>query len=419
MHCGIDYGTSNSSLGVVKSGQVLQAQLEPGSVYLPSAIYRAFSEHELNEDIASLTIRQQLGNAQGLLYGTEAIENYIRHPGDGLFMKSPKVFLGSDLNKDQMDFFEVVIARMMTHILTQARAFYGYDLKQAVIGRPIRYHGIRGEAGDKQALAIMEHAAAEAGLQDIVFMYEPLAAALDYEQGLTEDEVLLVVDVGGGTTDCSVVKVGPSYREKRERSDDLLAYSGNRIGGVDLDINLGWHNIMPLFGRGTDELHHKAFDAISVSSIPSQQAFYSRFEMPVHGKASLERERLYKVWLDKLSSHLVRSAELAKIALSEVDAHVLPLGYVEDGLQVPVTRDDFREAIARSTEKIHQVIEDARQASEARIDKIYLTGGSAVSPVIQQVIRNVVGDAVPFVSGNMHGSVACGLSVFASKYFSG
>lgn len=417
MHCGIDYGTSNSSLGVVKAGKVVQAMLEPGSVYLPSAIYRAFPEHELNEDIESRTIRQQLGNAQGLVYGTEAIDAYIRHPGDGLFMKSPKVFLGSDLNKDQMDFFEVIIAKMMTHILEQARQFYGHDLRQAVIGRPIRYHGIRGEQGDQQALAIMQHAAAEAGLDDIVFMYEPLAAALDYEQGLDQDEVLLVVDVGGGTTDCSVVKVGPSYRDKRERSDDLLAYSGNRIGGVDLDINLGWHSIMPLFGRGTDELHNKAFDAIAVNSIPSQQAFYSRFEMPIHAKADAARERLYKVWLDKLSSHLVRSAELTKIALSSAELDPLDLAYVEDGLQVQVTREDFREAIVRSTEKIRQVIDDARQASDTRIDKIYLTGGSAVSPVIQQLIREVVGDQVPFVSGNMHGSVACGLSVFASRHF--
>ncbi|GAB7562535.1 molecular chaperone [Methylobacillus methanolivorans] len=417
MHCGIDYGTSNSSLGVVKAGKVVQAMLEPGGVYLPSAIYRAFPEHELNDDIESRTIRQQLGNAQGLVYGTEAINDYIRHPGDGLFMKSPKVFLGSDLNKDQMDFFEVIIAKMMTHILEQARQFYGHDLRQAVIGRPIRYHGIRGEQGDQQALAIMQHAAAEAGLDEIVFMYEPLAAALDYEQGLDQDEVLLVVDVGGGTTDCSVVKVGPSYRDKRERSDDLLAYSGNRIGGVDLDINLGWHSIMPLFGRGTDELHNKAFDAIAVNSIPSQQAFYSRFEMPIHAKADVVRERLYKVWLDKLSSHLVRSAELTKIALSSAELDALDLAYVEDGLQVQVTREDFREAIVRSAEKIRQVIDDARQASDTRIDKIYLTGGSAVSPVIQQLIREVVGDQVPFVSGNMHGSVACGLSVFASRHF--
>jgi len=417
MHCGIDYGTSNSSLGVVKAGKVVQAMLEPGGVYLPSAIYRAFPEHELNDDIESRTIRQQLGNAQGLVYGTEAINDYIRHPGDGLFMKSPKVFLGSDLNKDQMDFFEVIIAKMMTHILEQARQFYGHDLRQAVIGRPIRYHGIRGEQGDQQALAIMQHAAAEAGLDEIVFMYEPLAAALDYEQGLDQDEVLLVVDVGGGTTDCSVVKVGPSYRDKRERSDDLLAYSGNRIGGVDLDINLGWHSIMPLFGRGTDELHNKAFDAIAVNSIPSQQAFYSRFEMPIHAKADVVRERLYRVWLDKLSSHLVRSAELTKIALSSAELDALDLTYVEDGLQVQVTREDFREAIVRSTEKIRQVIDDARQASDTRIDKIYLTGGSAVSPVIQQLIREVVGDQVPFVSGNMHGSVACGLSVFASRHF--
>ncbi|MCB5191826.1 molecular chaperone [Methylobacillus arboreus] len=419
MHCGIDYGTSNSSLGVVKDGKVVQAKLEQESVYLPSAIYRAFPEHELNDDIESRTIRQQLGNAQGMLYGTEAIEAYIRNPGEGLFMKSPKVFLGSDLNKDQLDFFQVVIAKMMLHILEQARAFYGHDLTQAVVGRPIRYHGIRGEQGDKQALAIMQHAAAEAGLDEIVFMYEPLAAALDYEQGLSGDEVLLVVDVGGGTTDCSVVKVGPSYRQKRERSDDLLAYAGNRIGGVDLDINLGWHSIMPLFGRGTDALHNKAFDAIAVNSIPSQQAFYSRFEMPVHGKADAVRERLYKVWLDKLSSHLVRSAELAKIALSDAERHEFGLDYVEQDLQVQVRREDFREAIERSTEKIRQVIDDARQASTSTIDKIYLTGGSAVSPVIQQVIRNVVGDAVPFVSGNMHGSVACGLSVFASRHFSG
>lgn len=419
MVCGIDYGTSNSSIGMVQNGKVVQAELEHGSHYLPSAIYRAFTERELNEDVESLTIRQQLGNAQGLVYGTEAIEAYVRHPGDGLFMKSPKVFLGSDLNKDQLDFFEIIIARMMTHILERGREFFGADLRQAVVGRPIRYHGIHGEKGDQQALAIMRKAASDAGLDEVVFMYEPLAAALDYEQTLSEDEVLLVVDVGGGTTDCSVVKVGPSFMAKRERSDDLLAYSGNRIGGVDMDINLGWHSIMPWFGRGTDELHNKAFDAISVNSIPSQQAFYSRFEMPVHGKADETRERLYQVWQNKLSSYLVRSAELAKIALSDAEQHQINLDYIEPEVQLAVTREDFRLAIERSTEKIRQVIEDARQASDAHIDKIYLTGGSAVSPVIQQVIRNVVGGGVPFVSGNMHGSVACGLSTFANRHFSG
>ncbi|MCB5187799.1 molecular chaperone [Methylobacillus caricis] len=416
MHCGIDYGTSNSSIGITRDGRVVQAMLEDGSHYLPSAIYRAIPEHEL-QDHESLTIRQQLGNAQGLLYGTEAIEAYIRNPGDGLFMKSPKVFLGSDLNKDQLDFFQIIIAKMMMHILEQGRAYYQEDIRQAVIGRPIRYHGIHGEKGDRQALGIMQQAAEQAGLDDIVFMYEPLAAALDYEQTLIADEVLLVVDVGGGTTDCSVVKVGPSYRMKKKRDDDLLAYTGNRIGGVDLDINLGWHSIMPLFGKDTDELHNKAYDAISVNSIPSQQAFYSRFEMPVHGQADAARQRLYQVWLHKLSNHLVRSAELAKIALSDADIHDFSLGYVEEGLMVTASREGFRQAIERSTDKIRKVIEDACQASDTAIDKIYLTGGSAVSPVIQQVIRNVMGNGIPFVSGNMHGSVACGLATFAERYF--
>ena len=417
MHCGIDYGTSNSSVGVAQNGVVTLLPLEGDSVYLPSAVYRQRPDHLDEEDDARMTLRQQLGDARDLLFGRAAIQAHTEGPTDGLYVKSPKVFLGSDLSRDQLEFFTVIISRMLERLMQQARAASGMPLQQAVIGRPIRYHGVYGERGDEQALTIMREAAQAAGLQEVIFMYEPLAAALDYENGLVNDEVLLVVDVGGGTTDCSVVRVGPHARANADRSADLLSYAGTRIGGTDLDIHIGWHQIMPYFGKD-GELHHKAFDAISVNSIPSQHAFYNRFEMPVHGEPEEARRRLYQVWRERLTHSLVRSAEQAKIRLTDAEHTEIDVDFVAPELQLTMNREQMQQAITQATEKIRKVIEEARAGAGMRIDKTYLTGGSAVSPVIQQAIRNVMGDAMPLVTGNMHGGVASGLALYASRWFS-
>ena len=148
-------------------------------------------------------------------------------------MKSPKSFLGaSGLKPQQVALFEDLVCAMMLHIRQQAQAQLPEAITQAVIGRPINFQGLGGDEANAQAQGILERAAKRAGFRDVVFQYEPVAAGLDYEATLQEEKRVLVVDIGGGTTDCSLLLTGPQWRSRLDREASLLGHSGCRIGGT-------------------------------------------------------------------------------------------------------------------------------------------------------------------------------------------
>ncbi|KAF0673777.1 hypothetical protein L247_08355, partial [Salmonella enterica subsp. enterica serovar Worthington str. BCH-7253] len=103
--------------------------------------------------------------------------------------------------------------------------------------------GLGGDDANRQAQGILERAAKRAGFQEVVFQYEPVAAGLDYEATLREEKRVLVVDIGGGTTDCSMLLMGPQWRQRADRENSLLGHSGCRVGGNDLDIALAFKNL--------------------------------------------------------------------------------------------------------------------------------------------------------------------------------
>lgn len=139
---------------------------------------------------------------------------------------------------------------MMVHIRHTAHSQLPEAITQAVIGRPINFQGLGGDDANRQAQGILERAAKRAGFQEVVFQYEPVAAGLDYEATLREEKRVLVVDIGGGTTDCSMLLMGPQWRQRADRENSLLGHSGCRVGGNDLDIALAFKNLMPLLGMG-------------------------------------------------------------------------------------------------------------------------------------------------------------------------
>ena len=89
------------------------------------------------------------------------------------------------------------------------------------------------------------------GFRDVAFVYEPIAAAHHYEQTVQGEELVLIADIGGGTSDFSVIRVGPQRRERPDRSRDVLATAGVRVGGTDFDAALSLAAVMPLLGLGT------------------------------------------------------------------------------------------------------------------------------------------------------------------------
>ena len=266
--------------------------------------------------------------------------------------------------------------------------------------------------------------ARSAGIRHVEFMFEPLAAALEYERLLACDELVLVVDIGGGTTDCSLVKVGPSYRKKTDRSADLVSYCGDRIGGMDMDSELAWHALMPYFGKDTGVPHHLIRGAVLTQDIPRQIEFYSSagaysLEAMIHAakpEISALLDRLRTVQKERLTHRLVHSAELAKIALSDQEVVGVDLKFIEPGLTIQVSREQLGRAIERENTKIVALIKGTMSGAR-RPDKVFLTGGSAISPVVRKAIYLALGQDTEIITGDMFGSVTAGLAVHAQRVF--
>lgn len=170
---------------------------------------------------------------------------------------------------------------MMVNIKRQAEAAVQSDIEKAVIGRPINFQGIGGDKANQQAESILRQAASRAGFSQIEFQYEPVAAGLDYESQLEKDQNVLVVDIGGGTTDCSLITMGPGWKNRDDRTSGLLAHSGCRIGGNDLDIYLAFEQLMPMLGkgsktqRGIDMPINQFWNPIAINNVAAQSDFYA------------------------------------------------------------------------------------------------------------------------------------------------
>ena len=471
MFSGFDYGTSNCAMGIIDPNasslnskvQLLTLEQEKGKaqgkIFLPSTLYalerELICEHVglsiptevIKQDFLSLRanslaqarrIRQQESldaSEKSLFFGRAAFEEYYDFPEEGYFVKSPKSFLGaSGLRPEQVFFFEDIVTAMMQNVKVQAEksaAKLGFtsSIEHTVIGRPVNFQGLNAEQSNKQAIDILTIAAKRAGFKSVEFLFEPIAAGLNFEAELTQDKTVLVVDIGGGTTDCAMVRMGPNHKNKAQREQDFIGHSGERVGGNDLDIQLAGSCLMPLFGMGSELKNGKPistktfWDAVSTNDISAQSNFNSLqtelyLDQLVRDCADPELiKRFVKLRDDKQNHHLVRSSEQCKIALSNTDEYKLDLAYIEKDFAEIIDRQRFADAVNRPVEKMAALMDEAIQQAGCKPDLVYVTGGSGQSPVIRQAIKQKIGD-VEVVDGDHFGSVASGLTVWAERIFS-
>ena len=438
-------------MGVMNAQNTVElVPLEQGKFYLPSTLYTHHSALVVDFVAQHLTgtayesdfkiQRQALLNTmpriksdldlvpgdESLFIGREAISEYVQFPEEGYFVKSPKSFFGATgLKQGQINFFEDIATAMIFKIKQRAEASLQKQLTHTVIGRPVNFQAVGGEESNKQAIGILERAAKRAGFQDVAFLYEPLAAGIDYESDLTEDQKVLVIDIGGGTSDCSFVQMGPSFRNNNDRDSDFLAHTGKRVGGNDLDIALSYHALMPLLGLGTTfksglPLPNQAFwQACKINDVNLQSQFYAQS----HTRELLTQlrdvsepdlfKRLISLQQNKQGHQLVQQGEAAKIALSSQPTFECDLGFLSPQLIKLISTNELALAVDDS---ISQIVTLAKQAiSDAGVppDVIYLTGGSAQSPLIKAALQQHLGD-IKMVNGDHFGSVTAGLTKWAN-----
>ncbi|MCG9731686.1 molecular chaperone [Shewanella sp. Isolate13] len=454
MFVGFDYGSANCAIGVIEGGEVRLVPLSGDAKYLSSTLYamdrELIAEAVLNQlpqamrpeyaraRAAQLSRAQAarreldlLPNEQAVFVGEQAIEAYLDMPDEGFYVRSPKSFLGATgLRDNQIALFEDIVTLMMMHIKKQAESNFAPTQKitHAVIGRPVNFQGIGGEQSNQQAEAILSLAASRAGFTEVDFLFEPLAAGMDYEASLDENLTVLVVDVGGGTTDCSMVKMGPNHIDNRDRSADFLGHSGQRIGGNDLDIALSMASFMPHLGLGSLMVNQlpvpsKPFwNAVAVNDISAQRDFSALaskklIEDLIKDAQKPELiERLLKVQKQQLGYKLVRSAEQSKIALSSTPEVDTPLEYIQGDLHARVSESDFETAITIPLSKVEALMREALDQAGVMPDRIYVTGGTARSPAIYKRISGLFPE-IPIVVGDHFGSVTAGLTRWAQRVF--
>lgn len=277
-------------------------------------------------------------------------------------------------------------------------------------------------------MGILERAAKRAGFKDVNFLYEPLAAGIDYESDLTHDQKVLVIDIGGGTSDCSFVQMGPSFRGNSQRDNDFLAHSGKRVGGNDLDIALSFHGLMPLLGLGSTfksglPLPNQPFwQACKINDVNLQSQFYSESQAR-ELNAQLRDvsapdlyKRLIHLQQNKQGHQLVQQGEAAKIALSSTPDFNCDLRFLDTELSKNLSVHDLSLAVESSISQIVTLAKQAINDAQTTPDVIYLTGGSAQSPLIKAALSEHLGN-INMVNGDHFGSVTAGLTKWASMLY--
>jgi hypothetical chaperone protein len=456
MFCGFDYGTSNCAIGIVdkQRNNTKLLPLEGEYYFLPSCVYALGRElicEQVALNISNKTSQQRYlqdraavlqqaakfrrdesigSDEQSIYYGRAAFSEYFSLPDEGYFVKSAKSFLGvSGVRAEFINFFEDIVTLMMMQIKQSAEQSSEVELTSTVIGRPVNFQGINAEKSNTQALNILTNSAKKAGFKDVEFLYEPIAAGLDFEKQLSGNKKVLVVDIGGGTSDCAMVCMGPDHINKVDRYEDFIGHSGERIGGNDFDIHLAAHSLMPHLGMkstlkaGLPMPTQIFWDAVSTNDVGAQATFYS-LQTSLQLKQLLidtsEPEllkRLINIRNKKQNQQIVRRSEESKIALSEQLTVDASLSFIEKELSAGIHLDDMRDAARRPLQKIVNLMREAVNQANVQPDIIYITGGSAKSPIVREAVQHHFGD-IEVVDGDHFGSVANGLTLWSQKLFS-
>jgi hypothetical chaperone protein len=426
MYCAIDFGTSNSGIAVPDAqGAARLLEIEPGHPTMPTAVFYAI------EGLAAHEPPRRL-------YGRAAVAAYVDGT-EGRLMRSMKSILGSTLADQQTDLgaghavkYLDVVSGYLRHLVQHAEAHAGQRIERCVLGRPVFFVD-DDAARDARAQAALEAAARSVGFEDVQFQFEPIAAALDYEQRVDREQIVLVADIGGGTSDFSLVRVGPQRRARVERRDDILANHGVHAAGTDFDRHVelacilpacGYRSVGPArtgqpprevpsrayFDLATWHLINTVYTPQRAGELARMRSFYA--DLRLHA-------RLMHVVEHRLGHALAARAEQAKIDVADGASAQVGLDMIEAGLAVTLTQPQAVDAIEADTARIEAAAREALRAAgmAARdVGALYLTGGSTGwTPLAQRLAAICPHSQV--VRGDRFASVAQGLGLHAQRLF--
>jgi hypothetical chaperone protein len=417
---GFDFGTTNSSLACAsRSGEVQLLQFPTAAGWTES--FRSLLYLEKQE--------RRAGHHTKVWSGPAAIEAYLEADPKGRLVQSLKSFLTSR-SLTSTDIFgklyklEDLIARILREIRDRAEAHFGVSIRSAVVGCPVWFVGANSEADNEFARSRLAAAFQLAGFEDIRFELEPIGAAFHYQSTLDHEELILIGDFGGGTSDFSLVKLGPAARSGARR---LFGNAGVGIAGDAFDAKIVRNVVSPALGAGSEMRSGGKI-------LPVPTWIYGNLERWHHvsflksrdtmnmlrnvEKQALEPEKvqaLVHFIKEDLGYYLHQSVQRLKVQLSaepEADFR-FDDGFVS--LRSAVRRADFERWIQDELNAIENCVDGLMQQTgidRRDVDRVFLTGGTSFVPAVQRIFESRFG-ADRISAGHEFTSVARGLALSA------
>ncbi|MDQ2773757.1 MAG: Hsp70 family protein [Acidobacteriota bacterium] len=425
MAAGLDFGTTNSSIGIAAND---------GTVKLARFPYSSGTTESFRSLLYLERVREGSRSTIKSWSGPQGIEHYLNADDKGRLVQSLKSFLASRGLQSTEVFgrrfrLEELIARMARDIREQAERALDTPIRNAVVGKPVRFVGSESAEDDDYAVSRLKKALEIAGFEEISFEYEPVAAAYHYESTLDHDELILIGDFGGGTSDFSLLRVGPSLRKQGHTARDVLGNEGLALAGDSFDAKIVRHLVSPELGAGTmlesfgkllpvpgwvyfklERWHHLSF-------LKSTETLNMLRSVAVQAvEQDKLRALLYLVQHD-LGFQLHRAVQRVKVTLSHAEKTVFRFTDGDVELEAEVNRSQFEDWIAEELQQIEQRVDALLSKTGIHpkdVDRVFLTGGSSFVPCVRRVFETRFG-AQKIRTGDEFTSVAQGLALRAME----
>jgi len=424
---GFDFGTTNSSVALVEGDALVRLASFP-SLAGETRSFRSVLYFEQTKTAAGPKRIHAFA-------GPAAIEHYLEAEEKGRLVQSLKSHLSSRTLAGTEVFgrrykLEDLISRMLTDLRKYAVHQFEKPVRYAMVGRPVRFVGAESVEDDEFAVARLREAFAQAGFERVDFEMEPVAAACAYESTLDHDELILIGDFGGGTSDFSLLRVGPDLRRRGRTAQDLLGNSGVGLAGDAFDARIIRKLVSPALGSDTEARSlNKLLPAVPAWIYANLERWhYLSFLRTNNVREILKSARIRALQPEKIQAlitlieedlgyQLHQAVQQAKFALSRSERAEFRFRDGSMDLRIPVTRSEFESWIAHDLQSIETCIDGLLQSSGIHpraVDRVFLTGGSSFVPAVRRIFETRFGKE-RIRSGNEFTSVAHGLALRAAE----
>ncbi len=424
---GIDFGTTNSSMALVTQDARVQLASFPTSG-ADTLSYRSVLYLE--------QVKQESGARRTHSWtGPAAIEHYLEAEEKGRLIQSLKSNLPSRTLTGTGIFgrrymFEDLVSRILSDLRKHAERQFGTPIRHAMVGRPVRFVGAETDEDDAYAVSRLRDAFAIAGFESVEFEMEPVAAAYSYESTLDHDELILIGDFGGGTSDFSLLRVGPGVRRRGRTPQDILGNSGVGLAGDAFDARIVRKLVSPALGSDSYARSlNKILPAVPAWIYANLERWHYLSFLRTHDVTEILRSaRLRALEPEKIKAltalieedlgyQLHQAVQRVKFELSY--SHTAEFRFSDGSMElhIPVTRGDFEAWIADELRAIQRCIDSLFETSgilPCEVDRVFLTGGSSFVPAVRRIFATRFGED-RIRNGNEFTSVAHGLALRAEE----